>query len=174
MDRVTPIRQVRIAAALGAGLFLLALTHPAYGGGNKSSAAQTEALNAAGMEFEWARLRPLADRQAALGNAAASFDQLMRDLPKQKKSAALFLSAEIRYASGDYREAAKQFQKAAGEGKKGSFADDAAFNAVLALEAQGRDREAFKAWKKWRQQYGTSPLLPEMLLAVTWNALRRD
>ncbi|MFQ5510803.1 MAG: tol-pal system YbgF family protein [Candidatus Krumholzibacteriia bacterium] len=173
MGRAKTLRCVRIAAALSAALCVLSVSRPARGG-DKSSPAQTEALNAVGMEFEWARLRPAVDRPSALGNVVLSFDQAVRDVPKHKKSAALFLSGEIRYASGDYREAARQFRKAAGQGKKGPFADDAAFAEILALEAQGRDRDAFKAWKKWRKQYAESPLLPEMLLAVTWNALRRD
>ena len=51
MDRVRLLRHARIHATLCAGLSLLALTHPAYGGQDKSSAAQTEALNAVAMSM---------------------------------------------------------------------------------------------------------------------------
>ncbi|MEE9271268.1 MAG: tetratricopeptide repeat protein [Candidatus Krumholzibacteria bacterium] len=172
MDWEKLLRIVRIPAFLSVGLCLVAA--PVYGQDDKSP-VETRTLDSVGMEFEWARLRPLADRRAALTNVVTSFDQLMRgDVPKQKKSAAQFLFAEILFASGDYREAASQFNKAAKAGKKGPFADDAAFAGILALEAQGRDKEAARQWKKWQKQYGTSPLMPEMLLAHTWNALRRD
>jgi TolA-binding protein len=157
---------------------ILAALYPASPAGSKekkSDAEKSKALSELGMEFEWARLRPLADRQIGLGAVAAAMAELMSDdIPKKRRSAAHFLAGEINFAIGEHGAATEQFRKAAKEGKNGDFADDAAFAAIISLEAEGKDKDAAKAWNKWEKRYKNSPLLPEALLAKTWNALRRD
>lgn len=134
-----------------------------------------EELSGIGVNLEWARIKPLAERPAALEQIGLTMEQLLRaGVPSEKRSAAYYLSADIRYALGDYANAAEEFKKSEKENGDGVHADDAAFAYVLSLEAQGRDKEAMKEWARWEKEYENSPLLPEVLLAKTWNAIRRD
>ncbi len=132
-------------------------------------------ISEVGIDLESARTLPHSERAAALTAVETAMKQASNGgVSKEQRGAAHFLWAEIRYEMGDYREAIDGFRKAEGSEKKGVFADDAAFGAILALEAQGNDKEATREWIEWREQYATSPLMPEAILAQAWNALRRD
>jgi TolA-binding protein len=144
--------------------------HAAGAGDNN----RRSSIGQVGIDLESARALPLSERGEALTGIESAMKQALNGVPKDRRGAAQFLWAEIRYERGDYREAMDGFRKAESSDKKGMFADDAAFGAILALEAQGNDKDAAREWIKWRGQYATSPLMPEAILAQAWNALRRD
>jgi TolA-binding protein len=132
-------------------------------------------LGQVGINLEVARTLPLSERKAALTEVESALREALNgDLPKDRRGAAHFLSAEVLFERGDYRKALEGFRKAEKSEKKGVFADDAAFVAILALEAMGNDEDAARDWIEWRKKYATSPLIPEAILAQAWNALRRD
>src|SRR5882672_9709304 len=66
---------------------------------------------------------------------------------------ARFLSGEIRFGLGRYGEAQDEFRQAEGGLRKTPFEDDAAFAAIQATEAAGRDADAAKAWMEWKGRY---------------------
>ena len=158
---------------------LLALCIAPFAGPTSAGDAATgdapQTLGDIGMDFEKALLQNAAERSGALEDLSGSLELLLKkDLKGDRKNAARFLWGEVRFALGDYKAAAQAFRQAADGGKKESFAADAAFAEILAVEAQGRDVDAAKAWIKWEKRFPTSPLLAEALLARAWNALRRD
>jgi TolA-binding protein len=133
-----------------------------------------ETLAELGVQLESVRLLDEARRLRAVAKIDSVVLTLLHgDLPSEKKSAAYFLSAEIKYLRSDFAVAAELFEKAKKEDKNGSFADDAAFLEIVAMEADGRDEEATKRWKKWIKKNEKSPLMPEALLAASCNAIRR-
>ncbi|MCK5407272.1 MAG: tetratricopeptide repeat protein, partial [Candidatus Krumholzibacteria bacterium] len=137
--------------------------------------AKSLTLSNIGLALDAAKLQPAETRRGALEAVGRDLTVLLdKGIDKKQKSVALFLSGEIRYALGDYTSAVEVFEKAAKEGKKGPFADDAAAAAIQALEAAGNDEEAANAWIKWRKKYKDSPLVPEVMVAQAWNSLRRD
>lgn len=153
----------------------LAVPSPLVCKEERTEEAKSKALSDTGMEFDWALLRPLADRQIAIASVQTTMSELMRDdIPKRRRSAAHFLSGEIHFELGEYNRATEQFRKAMTEGRKGPFIDDATFAWIISLEAEGEDDKAAKEWIKWQKKYRESPLFSEALLAQTWNALRRD
>jgi TolA-binding protein len=124
-----------------------------------------------GLTFETARFTANADRLAALEEIDRELANVSRGgLAAEERTAAQLLSGEIRYAVGDFKAAGEAFRRAAGD--RGPFADDAAFAAILAMEADGRDAEAAKEWPKWEERFKDSPLRAEARLARIWNALR--
>ncbi|MDD3643891.1 MAG: hypothetical protein PHQ19_10560, partial [Candidatus Krumholzibacteria bacterium] len=132
------------------------------------------ALAGVGMAFENARLLPHEARAKALEEAAASIALLLEGgLPKERQIAALLLSAEIQFALGRYEAAADLYKRAGEKDREKIYRDDAEAGRILALEAAGRDGEAAKEWKKWRERHPDSPLMSEASLACAWNALRR-
>lgn len=134
-----------------------------------------KALADIGVELELTRLMQLAERPGSLQALEQRMQQLLKDgVPSKKESAALYLSGDIRYALGDYQNAAEDFKKSEKKNDRDAHADDAAFAFITALEAQGRDREAAEGWIDWEKKYSKSPLLPEALLAQSWNAIRSD
>jgi TolA-binding protein len=155
-------------------LCVAALARPASAGDEaKRDAAKT--LGDVGMDFESALLQNAPERSGALEEVAGSLESILKQgLPDDRKNAARFLWGEVRFALEDYKGSAQAFHEAADKGKKGSFADDAAFAEIIAVEAQGRDGEAVKAWARWEKNFPESPLMGEVLLARAWNALRRD
>ncbi len=156
---------------------LVALCAPICMAGSEKNAEEQrrlEELSNIGMDLEWTRLKPLAERPAALEEAGLSIEQLLSDgVPSEMRGAAYYLSGDIRYALGDYGKAAEQFKRSEKDDDD-VHADDAAFAYVLSLEAQGQDKKAAEEWDRWEKEYSKSPLLPEVLLAKTWNAIRRD
>ncbi|MEJ2720693.1 MAG: hypothetical protein P8181_06075 [bacterium] len=170
MDRPKRIVQFGIVLAVASLVLSAAVTERARAAGDKSTR-----LSDLGLEFDRVMMGPVADRAEKLGGLAASLDALMKDgLEKDRKAAAYFLSGEIRFALGDFDEAAESYKDAFEADKKGAFADDAEFAEILAIEAQGQDDEAEKSWHKWEKHHEGSPLVPEVCLARTWNALRRN
>jgi len=128
-----------------------------------------------GMALEAARQKPHGAKMTALEELKQSVTELMRsDFPNEQQSAAHFLLGEIRYEAGDYIGASKEYKSSLKKEKRDAYLDDAEFAHIAALEAAGRDAEAAKKWLEWEKKYGSSPLLPEVLLAQTWNAVRRD
>jgi TolA-binding protein len=127
----------------------------------------------AGLHFESARLLGDADRPAALEEALQITNRAIQHGSEDEKAAARFLSGEIRCGLGRYGEAADEFSRAEGAFRKTPFADDAAFAAIQATEAAGKDAAAAKAWVEWEGRYPQSPLMGEARLAESWNALRR-
>ncbi|MCK4538768.1 MAG: tetratricopeptide repeat protein [Candidatus Krumholzibacteria bacterium] len=134
----------------------------------------TPTLTGAGMALEKARLLPHEAKNKALHSAAASVASILdAGLPKERQSAAWFLSAEINFALGHYEDAVREYGKAGDKDREKIYRDDAAAAHIMALEASGKDEEAARAWKKWFDRYYDSPLVPEAMLACAWNALRR-
>ena len=132
-------------------------------------------LTGIGMELDWKRILPMAGRNGSLQDLEQAINELIKeDLPSERRAAAYYLSAEIQYALGEYEAAAELFKKTGKQDKRSHFADDAAFLEIVAMEADGYDEEAAKAWNKWIKKFGDCPLLPEALLAKSWNAIRRD
>ncbi len=128
-------------------------------------------LGELGLTFETARLTANADRIAALEEVDRELAQASRNgLSAEERSAAQLLSGEIRYAVADFKAAGETFRRAAGD--RGPFADDAAFAAIFAMEAEGRDAEAAREWPKWEERFKDSPLRAEARLARVWNSLR--
>jgi TolA-binding protein len=135
----------------------------------------TSTLSEIGMKLEWARLRPFEEQQTALEEVARSMNDLWQTkMPSEQRSAAHFLSGEIHYDLGDYRLSIEEFRKSEKTSKDKSLSGAAAAASIMALEASGRDYDAALAWSKWVKNHNDSPLLPEALLAQSWNALRRD
>ncbi len=142
-----------------------------------SSAAQetpAPTLSEVGMQLEWARVRALGERAEPLAEANGALDALTRaGLPAESKLAATLLSAALHDAAGRYAEAEQAYRQAEKSNRRSAFADDAAFAAIQALEAQGRDEDAAKQWSRWVKHHPQSPLHGEAALARAWNALRR-
>ena len=133
------------------------------------TAAPTLAALAAAIDS--ARALPDPDRAAALGRAQESLDALAGG--DDDRAAARFLSGRLQWTLGRYDAAGEAFRAAADAGGHGPFADDAAFAAIEALEAQGRDDEAVREWAKWEKRFPGSPLRPVAGVDQAWNALRR-
>jgi TolA-binding protein len=174
IDRRTRLSLAALAAALLAG----GLTAPAWAGSKKAPKAPAETapsatLQEAGVRFESARLLGEADRTAGLEEALRITNRAIQKGSDDEKAAARFLSGEIRCGLKRHGEASDEFRKAEEGFRKTPFADDAAFAAIQAMEAGGRDAEAAKAWIEWEGRYAQSPLMGEARLAETWNALRR-
>ncbi len=159
-------------------LFLVAVWAPACPGSSTDKATQRpelDALSKIGLELEGERLKPLAERVKSLEGTRELMRQFLDGgVPSDRRSAAHYLSGELYYAVGDYAQAIDEFKKSEKLERPGIHADDALFAQIASLEATGRDKEAANEWVKWEKKYGNSPLLPEVLLARTWNALRRD
>ena len=127
-----------------------------------------------GRDFE--RLAPSdsAARLAALRSMDDGVQRLLKGgLEADDRAAARYLSAEILTRLGDHERAREAYGRARDEAGSGPFADDAAFAEIRALESEGRDVEAARAWPKWEARYPASALLGEARLAAAWNALRR-
>jgi TolA-binding protein len=142
---------------------------------DREDAEKGKALDEIGVAFDAALLRAPGERSAAIGNVAASLDSLTHEgLPSNKRSAAAFLAGQLQYVLGEYDKAIEYFHEARKKDESSLFQDDARFSEILAMEALGRDDDAAKEWKKWEKDFSGSPLMPEALLAQTWNAMRRD
>jgi TolA-binding protein len=127
-----------------------------------------------GLSLERARLLGYEEQRSALQDVARSMTAyLQSDVPKEKRCAAHFLSGEIHYALGEYERAAEEYEDAGKRDEQKWYTDDAAAAYIMALEAAGRDEEAAQEWVKWEKKYEESPLRPEVLVARSWNALRR-
>ncbi len=166
-----------IAAVAAAMLTVVGTTTPALAGKKQAAAAEaapgSNLLQESGLRFESARLLNDADRPAGLEDALQITNRAIQHGSEDEKAAARFLSGEIRYGLGRYGEAADEFSRAEGAFRKTPFADDAAFAAIQAMEANGKDAAAAKAWMDWEGRYPQSPLMGEARLAEAWNALRR-
>ncbi|KPL19156.1 MAG: hypothetical protein AMJ92_04610 [candidate division Zixibacteria bacterium SM23_81] len=178
MSHLKPKSSMAFATLALSGMVLFAmaiLSGPAASEANAPVNAQPTTLSDVGMELEKIRLFPITGRQNALEEVARSINELMRvGIPSEQRSAAYFLSGEIRYDLGNYLQAAEEFRKSEKASKHNSFSGAAAAASIMALEASGRDDDAARAWMKWENKYKNNPFLPEVLLARAWNALRRD
>jgi tetratricopeptide (TPR) repeat protein len=132
--------------------------------------ADSPRLTEVGDAYEKARQMTGDQRPAALESAGQSVEQVVRGGDDDTKSAARFLAGKIQFALGHYDQAENAFRQAEG---KDRFADDAAFAAIEALEAQGKDVQAAKEWPQWEKRYAGSPLVPAARMAQAWNAMRR-
>jgi len=176
--RTTALHSIRRGAALLLAAALVpaaAALVPATAGAKSTRATRNPdppaTLQQAGAAFEAARLLAGAGRVAALEQSDRAVEALLRrGHAGDDRAAARFLSGEIRLERGDPAGAAEQFRRAQ-DGN--AFAADAAFAAIQALEAAGRDDEAAREWTKWEKRWPKSPLRGEALLAQTLNALRR-
>ena len=140
----------------------------------KAGAEPSKSLRELGAAFESARVLDDARRLPALDAVEQSLARTLEGTQEEeRRAAARFLSARIRFERGDWAGAATGFAQAADAAGRGPFADDAAFAAIEAIEATGRDAESAKEWLKWERRYPASPLLPAVRLARAWNALRR-
>ena len=126
-----------------------------------------------GDAYESSSFLEAAARVPKLRTVEQSLAEMMKgDLTDDQKLAARFLSARLRYERGDWSGAAEGFASATG-GDRDPFADDAAFAAIEAMEAAGRDAEAAREWARWEKRFSSSPLVPVARLSQAWNALRR-
>src|SRR5438093_4970065 len=165
-----------LSVLLGATLAAALVAAPALAGKSKASESGQPSgatLQEAGFAFESARLLSEAERAAGLEEALQIASRAIEHGPDEQKDAARFLSGEIRYELRRFGEAAAEFRRAESGFEKTPFADDAAFAAIQAIEASGKDAEAAKAWIDWESRYPQSPLMGEARLAQAWNALRR-
>ena len=137
-----------------------------------TSSFYTTDLEQIGIEMERDARLPLAERGPALESLSSRITQCLKKADDKEKTAAQFLSGDIRFLAGDHTRAMDMYRRAEKDG--GPFADDAAFAAVIALEGKDGDAAAQSAWLEWEQKYPKSPLRGEALLARTWNALRRQ
>ena len=119
-----------------------------------SSSAAAPSLTEVGNGFEQNRLLAGAERLAALQQTQESVAQVLHGgLDGEQRTAARFLSGAVQYELGNFGKAAEEFGQAADGGDKNAFADDAAFAAIQALEADGRDGEAAREWTKWEKRF---------------------
>lgn len=172
--------KIRRASIISAALLVgtLAAPHAALAGNRGKAEVDKKnapvALKDAGIAFESARLLTGADRVAALEDLSQTTAAALRgDLSQEEQAAASALSAQIRYELKDFRGAADEYRRAAGQMGKGPFVDDAEFAAIRAQEEAGQDREAAGEWVAWEKRNPQSPLRSEAMLAEAWNALRR-
>lgn len=127
-----------------------------------------------GPAFERARTLAGEERAAALRALEPDVERwIKRASGAEERLQARYLEGALRAGLADWTAAAEAFGRAADADAKSPFADDAAFAAIRALEAAGRDAEAGKAWAKWEQKHAGSALVPEARLARAWNHLRR-
>ena len=164
--------------ALAAVAWVCGVASPALAGKKQAAAERPAASGAnqvqeAGLRFESAKLLGEAERTAGLEEALQITSRAIQRGPDDERAAARFLSGEIRCGMGRYGEAANDFRSAEGALRKTPFADDAAFAAIQATEAAGKDAEAAKAWIEWESRYPQSSLMGEARLSEAWNALRR-
>jgi TolA-binding protein len=173
MDEQKTTRSGARAARLATAL-LIAL------GAASAESARAEApkppagLKGAALAYEAARLLPEATRPAALDEA----DRLAVEAAKGAKNededlAARCLWAQIRLEKGERARASETLHQSADRLGKSPYADDAELQSIQALEAQGKDVDAAKAWVEWEKRFPQSPLLGEAKLSQAWNALRR-
>ena len=176
MTRIPRLRRLGLPLLCLAGTLLWGgLTSPAYAGAKQAPVEEPSGalLQDAGLRLESARLLGNAGRTQALEEALQITQRAVQRGTDDERAAARFLSGEIRFGLGRYGEAQDEFREAEGALGKTPFADDAAFSAIQATEAAGRDAEAAKAWVDWKSQYRNSPLMGEAELCQAWNALRR-
>jgi TolA-binding protein len=181
MFRLSSQRATKLLALICGG-FLLAFTlSTAMAGGenvesrDNSENSAPETLIDVGLALDWSVLRSPAEFDDGLQQLETSIQTLLDgDLTSREKSAARYLSAEIKLALGKGREAEELFKKSEKDYKKGPFADDAAFLRIIAIETDGRDGDAAREWAKWMKKYADSPLMSEALIARCWNEIRRD
>ncbi|NIO28563.1 MAG: tetratricopeptide repeat protein [Candidatus Latescibacteria bacterium] len=163
------------AALIMPSALSFALPSSATGDDESVDGSSMVTLTKIGMELDWTRLLPTSERRDSLGSLERAIEELLdAGVPSEQRTAAYYLSAEIHYALKDFREALELFKKAENEDDKGPFADDAGFLRIVSMEADGRDNDAAKEWDRWIKRYRKSPLLSEVLLAKSWNAIRRD
>jgi TolA-binding protein len=174
--RIEQIKKLSPAVLSLTGLIVIfAAKFPVALAGEETETRKKTMLADIGMELDLARIKPAALRPEALEEVAQSMMELMREgVPSEQESAAHFLWGEIRYEMGDLDGAAEYYKKSEKSGRREAHADDAAFAYIAALEAAGRDEEAAREWIKWEKKNHSSSLLPEVLLARAWNALRLD
>lgn len=160
-------------------LIICCLLLPAASAGGENErkaekAAAPRGLDDIGMALEEARrLAPPAMRKAS-GSVAQSLRAFMEtDYGDDQRMAVNFLYGEIQFALGNFSEAAGRFDEARRKDGDKLYRDDAAAAEIIAMEAQGRDRDATDEWVKWEKKYENSPLTQEVYVARVWNALRR-
>jgi TolA-binding protein len=166
--------RVGLALLLAGAAFAAAPAGRASAAKSAAPVAPSQTWREIGDAFESRRLLDDAARLSALDSLEQSLAPVLRgDLDDEQRVAVRFLSARLRFERGDWSGAEKGFDDAAGSSDRGRFADDAAFAAIEAIEAGGRDAEAAKEWLKWEKRFPASPLVPAARLARSWNALRR-
>ncbi|MGE5176757.1 MAG: tetratricopeptide repeat protein [Hyphomicrobiales bacterium] len=163
---------MRSAATAIAAMILLATAGTAVAKESKESPRTT--LKEAGLSFEAARALPDSGQSGALDEAAREAEEAAKNAgSKDDEAIARYLSAEIRYQSGDRQHAEEDLREAANRLEKTPYGDDASFEAIQALERAGDDAQAAKDWVEWENRFPDSPLRGEADLAQAWNALRR-
>jgi TolA-binding protein len=152
-------------------LLLVILASAAQAGEDKAR----DSIADIGIALEAASALPAAERAAAVADLRVRVKRVLEaGIDDDRKAAAQLLAAEIAYTLGDYQHAGEWFEKAAEDGKKTPYADDAAAGRIRSLEAMGRDEDAAKKWDEWMKRYGEGPLASELAVARAWNAVRRD
>ena len=131
-------------------------------------------LRGAALAFETARLLPEASRAAALDEA----ERLAVEAAKhangvEEETAARDLWAQVVLEKGDAARATDVLHQTAEKFGKSPYGDDAELQSIQALEANGKDADAAKAWIEWEKRFPQSPLWGEMKLSQAWNSLRR-
>lgn len=162
-------RAARLAAAL-----LLALGAAPAARAATPTPTPVSGLKSAALAFETARLLPEASRVTALEQADRFAVEAVKGAKTvEEDQAARYLWAQIRLERGDKAHASEALHQVAERLGKSPYADDAEMQSIQALESQGRDADAAKAWVEWEKRWPKSPLQGEAKLAIAWNALRR-
>lgn len=139
--------------------------------------AQEASQSVTDIGLELLKIQPPVGDEAAdqLRSLNVALGEMREPEDRRQKAAQQQLSGEILFALGQYGDAKSRFESARKEFKDEVFEDDAEFWRILALEAEGRDEDANKAWEKWQSKYSDeSPLRGEAVRIQLWNALRRS
>jgi len=95
-----------------------------------------------------------------------------REAGGMSPGAALLLRGSLADLLGDHREAARLFRQGAGRDADADWREAAGYLAVQALEADGDDEAARRAWTRWREDHPNGRLATEAGLRLAWLQLR--
>jgi TolA-binding protein len=170
--RIRALGEARRATHLGS--VIAAMVAVAASTANAANPATKTSLSDLGMTFEKARKLGAVERTETLADLDQRVSAMIGDLDGTEKSAAYFLSGEIRFANGHYDEAMQAFKSSAKEAKNSPLAADAGLAVIQSEEAAGHDAQAEKEWRDWLKANGRTNAASEAMIARAWNAIRRD
>jgi TolA-binding protein len=127
-----------------------------------------------GLDLEAARALPAAQRPEALRSVASALARREKEGVEGSRQAALYLlQGELLLAQDDAQGARDAFERAGKKSDDDALAAAADLARIQAMEAEGRDTEATKEWRRWIDRHAGSPLLPDARLCLAWNWMRR-
>jgi TolA-binding protein len=136
--------------------------------------ADSPTLTSLGLDLEAARLATAVGDRSSAEALAKALSNLNGDrIPDGSDAAVALLWGEINLERGLYAKAAESFRKAEGKTADDDVEAFARFLQIEALEAEGRDDEAAKAWLKWMTKNPDHSLAADARLHMAWNRLRQ-